>query len=433
MKRTILLVIIAAAFALSNAFSEDQEIWITQDWVEDDWENTFRDIINYENDLMVLLLYQQWIDSEWVNKTRFKHEYDSEGREISYMIQFHDDEGWYDYTKEEYFYEDDKFVKFVRWYGGENHEPLEIDSEIIYYYNENDLLEKSEVFRWDLEEKILYEAEYYQYDDHNREIERIIKKFDFVLDDLMNNFRQTRSYEGELSLPSIVIDQKWENDDWVNIQQSIYTYDDDGLWIEHISQYWTNDWHNTTKVTLERNDNKQELQRTTQIWNEDTWVNTIRTLSEYNDEDILIRRLEQKYSEDDWFNDIEHLYYFRDQTRYLIINRIWIEDLWVNDTRTYLDGWLGAKGTEIPNLNLSIYPNPAYSNIDINFTLNEMQYIDATIFSIDGKSKLEIANSTMLPGQINIVQDISNLQSGSYILHLRIGNERLVKKFVISR
>jgi hypothetical protein len=145
MKKILLFAMICFFLLNADLFSSDEEYWITQQWEDEEWLNAYRDVYHFDEGLLMMLVFQTWDVVEWGDQTRFIHEYDSEGREISYMIQFHDSEGWYDYMKDEYFYEDDKLVKYVLWYAGENREPLEVDSEVLSFYNEHELLEKKNI------------------------------------------------------------------------------------------------------------------------------------------------------------------------------------------------------------------------------------------------------------------------------------------------
>jgi len=434
MKKIFLFTLIGFCFLFIELFSLEEENWITQEWDNGVWVNAYRDVYHLENGLLMMLVFQTWDGSGWGDQTRFIHEYDSEGREISYMIQFHDSEGWYDYMKDQYFYEGGKLVKYVLWYGGENREPLEKDSEILRFYNDNDLLEKREIYRWDNGEKMLYEEEYTYYDDKLREIERVSKKFDFVSEDLKNNFREIKSYEANHLAPSVTINQKWENDDWLNLQKSSYVFDEKGLWIENILQNWADDWVNVTKRTMERNDKNQDLARTVMIWYEEQgWVNSSRTLSEYNDDDKLAIGLEQIYSTDNWVNHTEYSYYYEKDRRYLTLKRFWDEDQWVNQSKTYLDGWVGVDDMAFTNLRLNIFPNPASNNLTISFYNEDHSFIDARILSLDGNQGLAICNESVAPGEIVLNQDISNLPSGHYLLLMNMEGNKIIQKFIINR
>ena len=433
MKRLLLLSFVSILFVFLNAFAQDQDIWIEQEWENEKWNNKFRDIYTYENDMLSILVFQAWENGEWENKTRFMHEYDSEGREISYLIQFHDDQGWYDYMKDEYFYEDGKLVKYVLWYGGENHEELEVDSEVIFTYGEDDLLVKKETYRWDMEEKILYEESTFKYDAKDRQTEELIKNYDYVIEDLVNNYKEIREYVVDVEPPTEIIDQKWE-DDWVNIQREIYAYGDDNLWDEHIVQSWNSDWINQSKRIRIRNEDMLETELISQYWSEESgWINNTRRASEYDSEKRLIRRLEEIYAENDWFNDLEHLYYYRDGRRYLILDRLWSEDKWVNDTRNYLDGWLSINSKAADDLNLRAFPNPASSEINVHYYLEKSAMVVARLHNTEGSITKVIASEYQNPGENYIKADLHDLPVGLYLLELMINGDTFVNKIMIVR
>jgi hypothetical protein len=73
----------------------------------------------------------------------------------------------------------------------------------------------------------------------------------------------------------------------------------------------------------------------------------------------------------------------------------------------------------------SVYPNPANDVIRIK---SEHAFEDIEIYSIDGKCELRQKSNKK---SINL--DVSALDSGTYILSIRFGNQILQKKVVISR
>lgn len=433
MKRLLLLSFVSMFFVLLNAFAQDQDIWIEQEWENEKWNNKFRDVYTYENDLLSVLVFQAWENGDWENKTRFMHEYDSEGREISYLIQFHDDQGWYDYMKDEYFYEDGKLVKYVLWYGGENHEDLEVDSEVIFTYNQEDLLIKKETYRWDMEEKILWEESTLKYDAKDRQTEELIKNYDYVIEDLVNNYKEIRIYQVNIEPPTEIIDQKWE-DDWVNMQREIFTYGDDNLWDEHTVQSWNTEWINQSKRIKIRNEDMLETELISQYWSEESgWVNNTKRSSEYDTEKRLIRRLEEIYADSEWFNDLEHLYYYRDGRRYLILDRLWSEDMWINDTRNFLDGWLSINNKSADDLKLRAFPNPATSEINLHYNLEKPSLVIARLHNTAGGISKVISSEYQTAGENHINIDLHDLPVGSYLLQFVINGDTFLKKIMIVR
>jgi hypothetical protein len=73
----------------------------------------------------------------------------------------------------------------------------------------------------------------------------------------------------------------------------------------------------------------------------------------------------------------------------------------------------------------SVYPNPANDVIKIK---SEQAFEHIEIYSMDGKCELRQKSNKK---SINL--DVSALDSGTYILSIRFGNQILQKKVVISR
>ena len=67
MKRLLLLSFVSILFVFLNAFAQDQDIWIEQEWENEKWNNKFRDIYTYENDMLSILVFYKSIFSGMKN------------------------------------------------------------------------------------------------------------------------------------------------------------------------------------------------------------------------------------------------------------------------------------------------------------------------------------------------------------------------------
>jgi hypothetical protein len=81
--------------------------------------------------------------------------------------------------------------------------------------------------------------------------------------------------------------------------------------------------------------------------------------------------------------------------------------------------------------NFSLYPNPAASDINISFLLKERENIEIEIYDMQGKFIKGSNKGEKNVGDVNLNIDVTDMQSGMYILRLKAGDETFVHKFSI--
>jgi hypothetical protein len=81
--------------------------------------------------------------------------------------------------------------------------------------------------------------------------------------------------------------------------------------------------------------------------------------------------------------------------------------------------------------NFSLYPNPAASDINISFLLKERENIEIEIYDMQGKFIKGLNKGEKNVGDVNLNIDVTDMQSGMYILRLKAGDETFVHKFSI--
>ncbi len=97
---------------------------------------------------------------------------------------------------------------------------------------------------------------------------------------------------------------------------------------------------------------------------------------------------------------------------------------------TYFDS------VEEPNsiiTNTNVYPNPAVSNVEVQFEMKEAGDLTCEIYDLNGNKVLSIPTSGYAAGQSNLSFDVSNLVSGQYMIFLKAQDKVTAAKLVISK
>lgn len=71
----------------------------------------------------------------------------------------------------------------------------------------------------------------------------------------------------------------------------------------------------------------------------------------------------------------------------------------------------------------SVWPNPFSDEVNMKFNLEKPSYIDITVFSLDGRKVITIANGWYQGGVVNFRYNGSRLNNGTYIFRLQVGKK----------
>ncbi len=80
---------------------------------------------------------------------------------------------------------------------------------------------------------------------------------------------------------------------------------------------------------------------------------------------------------------------------------------------------------------LSLYPNPAKENINIDYKLDEAALVNIAVFAPDGSKIADVLNKEMPRGSNTTVFNGSNLSSGLFYIYLEVEGIREVEKIVV--
>ncbi|MFW6277704.1 MAG: T9SS type A sorting domain-containing protein [Prolixibacteraceae bacterium] len=82
-------------------------------------------------------------------------------------------------------------------------------------------------------------------------------------------------------------------------------------------------------------------------------------------------------------------------------------------------------------LELSVYPNPAHHQFTVSFKLSEPDYPSLKIYNLTGKI-VEVRTGEYFPGGTHTIQMKTQLKSGIYLVVLKTGNSKSIKKLIVN-
>ena len=79
---------------------------------------------------------------------------------------------------------------------------------------------------------------------------------------------------------------------------------------------------------------------------------------------------------------------------------------------------------------LKIYPNPFSGLVTLQFLLHDPQPVEAEISDINGRIVYKKDEKLYNSGEVNLQMNLPQLRQGTYLLHIKIGNERFTRKII---
>lgn len=106
-------------------------------------------------------------------------------------------------------------------------------------------------------------------------------------------------------------------------------------------------------------------------------------------------------------------------------------DFWNN--YFYSEYSTSIKENSLLNKNeISVFPNPCFNFVTIEFDLKKSSKVDLAIYSMDQSKLIDISSDYLNAGQHKLQTDISSLSSGNYLCILKINN-RMMNSEIISK
>lgn len=109
---------------------------------------------------------------------------------------------------------------------------------------------------------------------------------------------------------------------------------------------------------------------------------------------------------------------------------------YVNETpmvRLNFDISLGVNDSKELTSSLNAYPNPANTNVNVNFSLNESATVDMSVVSVTGDVVYNNNFGTIAAGKYSKNINVSELANGVYFYTLTVNGNVTTKKLVISK
>ncbi|QRM89960.1 T9SS type A sorting domain-containing protein [Lacinutrix sp. WUR7] len=243
-------------------------------------------------------------------------------------------------------------------------------------------------------------------------------------------YRIVNAYNGSLLTESIT--QQWDINasQWINDIKSEFTYNSIPLLEIALSSAWStvdNVWINDGRTTFVYDANNLLNIKTFEDWESNAWVNDRQETYTFDSNDFLIESLVSEWNTSTMVYDLDRreTYTNNAQGYYTeLVRENYLLGSWVNETRdrrTYpICYTLGVENLLAEGV--LVYPIPAQNVLHIK---SNMQHSEAIIMDLNGR----IVQQEKLTNALQTI-DISQLNSGVYILKLSNGNQVITEKII---
>ncbi len=271
-----------------------------------------------------------------------------------------------------------------------------------------------------------------------------------------NSVQSINTYNSNDDLTEVLI-QSWEGTFWENLYTLRYGYDTNhnvlidtvGVWLSGEWEYtgqnlYSYDFNNNVDTFTSQNyafgplqdysrtiyaydaSNNLTLVQTQKadisgIWNE--WVRHL-----YTNQSHFTNHVDQEFVNGEWINK-KHYFKSTNENNNLLSqsSEIW-QSKWVNidSSQYYYTSTTGTKNLATDEFGVVVYPNPAFTFINIDFENVSDGLITLEIFSIEGLKVLESRFNPLREKSL----DITQLSSGMYYVLIRHEHETTIRIFV---
>jgi len=349
-----------------------------------------------ENNNVISELNLFWESGQWINESFYTYSYDDNNNITGYQFQVWNGTVWENSEQTLYTYDD--------------------------HNNQTSITDQN----WDGSNWVNSLRRLFTYDDHDKQVDIVYEHWTGT--DWQGVFHHIFTYDVDHRLIHRLI-QNWNNG-WVDNQQIMYSYDlNNDLDMDSLQRWVTDHWEDYYRnfYTYDAHHNRTEYLRQLHIGG-GVWEDEQRFFFTYDLNDDITSQLYQTYTNGQWVNFYQFLV-TNDENRNRIteVFQIW-DGTWVNQDsfQYYYTLATGTKDILPDPFDITVYPNPASSSLEIQLSDFSQEEMTIEIYSDNGILQMKSGISPLTNKSI----DISGLASGEYHVMIRTGKGLVVKNFV---
>ena len=127
-----------------------------------------------------------------------------------------------------------------------------------------------------------------------------------------------------------IIDLKWNINDnqWINLNKTSYTYNDSANLLEEINFSWNNTWQYSTKVSYEYDNDTNLINKITYLWINSSWVGSSKINYSYTQLNEPLVIVTYKWENNTWKDTLKEEYIYNnnlltEKILYVNVNNTW--------------------------------------------------------------------------------------------------------------
>ncbi|OQX72554.1 MAG: hypothetical protein B6D61_13565 [Bacteroidetes bacterium 4484_249] len=369
----------------------------------------------YEVDGIVIseILIMEWESGAWVNSVKMVNTYDGNDFLTEMMTYWWDQGAWNQTVKTEYTNNasgNPTLALSYNWNAGTQEWDLMFRDT--YTYNGSGLCSEVLTEMWMVTEWINSGMEENSYDGNGNRTETITSVWEFMTNAWQNSAMFTYTYSNNLLTE--MLSKNWQDNAWVNVHNTFWTYDGGTHYTEKLKKTWTNG----------------------------QWENLSHGVPTYNNNWLVDVYIEEEWQNESWVNNYQELYtYDGNGNPTEVVTQDWVSGTWENDMKMIFSytgvGIFEFSKTDNLGISLKNYPNPFTSETTFSFDISENSNVQLEVFDITGKKVITLFDSELTSGNYTVKWDGTNaagdkLDSGLYLCRINANGKSTVKKLTIS-
>ena len=254
---------------------------------------------------------------------------------------------------------------------------------------------------------------------------------DWQNDEWIDSSNTIYTYDEHGMLKEMIM-QRWQNDEWVDFIKTINTYDEQSNFTGLIAQIWQNDeWIDSNKAinTYDELGNFTEI--IMQIWQNDEWVDYSKAIYTYDELGTFSGLISQDWQNEEWIDSSKNIYIY-DEQGYMTeeLSQDWQNDEWVDSSRiikTYasLTTYIDENNTLERYILFSNYPNPFNQTTTITYRMNQPGMVNLVIYDLLGRKVNTLVDEVKTPGSYSVTWNSRDFATGVYFYRIELGGSKV--------